>query len=50
MNLITTIPDWAASQEAQAFWLGLGAGVMVRIVRAGLRWMKSAGNDLGRGD
>lgn len=46
MNLLTSLPEWAVSQEAQAFWLGLGVGVMVRLVRAGMRWFRRIGDDL----
>lgn len=40
MNLITSLPAWANTPEAQAFWLGLGAGAMIMLFRAAIRWFK----------
>lgn len=46
MNLLTSIPAWAVTDDAKAFWLGLGAGVLIRLVRAALRWFRSVADDL----
>jgi len=35
----------AATDEAKAFWLGIGLACGVRIVRAGMKWMKRATED-----
>ena len=45
MNLFTSIPDWAVSDEAKAWMLGLGAAAVVRIFRAALRWFKRMGSE-----
>ena len=47
MNLITSLPSWAVTDEAKAWMLGLGAACMVRVFRACLKWFKSVGNDRG---
>lgn len=44
MNLLTSLPSWAVTDEAQAWMLGLGAAAMVRVFRAGLRWFKRMGS------
>ena len=46
MNLLVTPPEWATTDDARAFWLGLGVGVMVRLVRAAMRWFRRVGDDL----
>lgn len=43
MNLLTSLPAWATTDEAKAWALGLGAGCLVRIIRIGLRWFKRVG-------
>lgn len=43
MTLLTTLPEWAVSPEAQAWAYGFGAMALVRIFRAGLLWFKRAG-------
>lgn len=45
MNLLTSLPSWAVTPEAQAWCLGLGAACMVRILRAGLRWFKRVAHE-----
>lgn len=35
-----SVPAWAGSNEAQAWFYGLAAAAMVRVFRAGLRWLK----------
>lgn len=45
MDLLTSLPAWAVTQDAQAFWLGFGAASMVRIFRAGLRWFHRVSDD-----
>jgi hypothetical protein len=47
MNLLTSVPAWATSEEAQVWLLGFGAGAMVTLFRACLRWMKRAMDDRG---
>jgi hypothetical protein len=47
MNLLTSLPAWAVTPEAQAWVLGLGAAGMVRVFRAGLRWFKRVSSDRG---
>jgi hypothetical protein len=43
MNLITSLPSWAVTDEAQAWMLGLGAASIVRLFRAALRWFNRVG-------
>ena len=40
-----SIPDWALTDEAKAWFLGFGMIAFVRIFRACLRWFKRAGVD-----
>lgn len=35
-----TLPAWAVSDEAQAWFYGFATMAFVRIFRAGLRWFK----------
>ena len=50
MDLLTAIPSWAETDEAKAWFLGLGAAVMVRVFRAGIRWFRRVGSDSSYGD
>lgn len=45
MNLLISLPSWATSPEAQAWVYGFGAGALVRITRAALRWFKRTALD-----
>jgi len=40
-----TIPAALTTPEAQAWFLGLGTGICVRLVRAALRWFKRVDTD-----
>lgn len=44
-----TMPEWAVSEEAQAWVCGFFLMATVRIFRAGLRWFKRVGRDGGGG-
>jgi len=35
-----TIPAWAVTPEAQAWVLGFFSAALVRVFRAGVRWLK----------
>lgn len=43
MSLLTSLPAWALTDEAKAWFLGFGAMALVRIFRAALIWFKRAG-------
>jgi hypothetical protein len=46
-----TIPDWATTDEALAWFYGFAVGASVRVFRAGLRWVKRIGEETtGGGD
>jgi len=47
MNLITSIPEYITSESGQAFMLGMGAGAMIALTRAALRWFRAAAHDTG---
>lgn len=38
-----TLPTWAVTDEAQAWFCGLAFGCIFRVFRAGLTWFKRAG-------
>lgn len=44
-DLLTSLPDWALTDEAQAWWLGFGAMALVRVFRAALRWFRKIGEE-----
>lgn len=45
MDLLTTIPEWAVTDEAKAFALGFGAVGLVMVVRYALEWFKAIGTE-----
>lgn len=45
MNLLTTLPAWALTDEAKAWFLGFGAMALVRVFRACLIWFRRAGTE-----
>ena len=49
-DLPFTMPDWAVSDEAQAWFCGFYLMAMVRIFRACLKWFKRTGQDQGLSD
>jgi hypothetical protein len=46
-DLLTSLPAWAVSAESQAWFYGLGAGALIRVTRASLRWFKRVDTDSG---
>jgi len=38
-----SLPAWAVTEEAQAWFYGFAVMCFVRIFRAGLKWFKRAG-------
>ncbi len=46
-DLPFTMPEWAVTDEAQAWVCGFFLMGTVRIFRAGLKWFKRAGHDQG---
>jgi len=46
-----TLPSWATSQAAQAFFYGLAFAIVLRLVRIGIRWFSAvSGPDRGPQD
>lgn len=45
MNFLPTLPDWATTPEAQAWFYGFVVGGSIRIFRTCLRWVKRIGAD-----
>jgi len=45
-----TPPVWATTDELKCFYIGMFIGATVRIVRAGLKWVKRIGDDHDRSE
>ncbi|MFT3869860.1 MAG: hypothetical protein QM715_15530 [Nibricoccus sp.] len=39
------LPEWALTDEAKVFALGMMFGALVRLTRTGLRWVRRVGSD-----
>lgn len=44
-EFISDVVGMTASDEAKAFLLGVGLAAVVRMARAGIRWLRAVSND-----
>ena len=45
MSLITSLPAWAVSDDAKAWFLGFGACMMAVLFRAALNYFRAVGRE-----